>query len=55
MIDLIKNKELLAIAASRTDNESIKVNLDDLHNGLAYSRKVRASIKLLATLFSSNS
>lgn len=30
MMDLIEDKELLAIAKSRMDEESIKVNLDDL-------------------------
>ncbi|MDP3516084.1 MAG: type II toxin-antitoxin system Phd/YefM family antitoxin [Pseudohongiella sp.] len=30
MIDLIEDKELLAIARSRSDEEDIKVNLDDL-------------------------
>lgn len=30
MMDLIEDKELLALARSRMDEESIKVNLDDL-------------------------
>lgn len=30
MMDLIEDKELLALARSRMDEESIKVNMDDL-------------------------
>lgn len=30
MMDLLEDKELLALAKSRMDEESIKVNLDDL-------------------------
>lgn len=30
LMDLIEDKELLALAKSRMDEESIKVNLDDL-------------------------